>query len=130
MASTLDVNYKTALRLCKKCRILMAQSNSHKILDSLFYESDVAYIGEKSKNKTGMATDQQPFLVILSTAKENRYPQYVKLCPVPVDNKNYNENFILKKAMLSKNRKLNTDGKTTYSSLKDKIALESEKIID
>lgn len=129
MASALDVNYKTALRLCKKCRILMAQSNSHKILDSLFYESDVTYIGSKSKDKAGMATDQQPFLVILSTARENQYPQYIKLCPVPVDNQNYNENFISKRAILSKERKLNTDGKTTYASLKDKITLQSEKII-
>lgn len=58
MASMFDVNYKTALRLCKKCRILMAQSNSQKILDSMFYESDVVYIGAKSQGKTGMTDDQ------------------------------------------------------------------------
>ena len=29
----------------------MSQSNSDKILDSLFYEADVAYIGSKSKEE-------------------------------------------------------------------------------
>lgn len=129
MTSALNVNYKTALRLCKKCRILMAQSNSQKILDSMFYESDVVYIGAKSQGKTGMATDQQPFLVILSTDKENNYPNYIKLSPISVDNKNYIENFMTKKAKLSQERTLNTDGKTTYSLLRDKINVQSEKII-
>lgn len=37
-----------------------------------FYEADVAYIGSKSKeeHKQGVATEQQPFLVMLSTDKE------------------------------------------------------------
>lgn len=129
MASALDINYKTALRLCKKCRILMSQSNSRKILDSMFYESDVVYIGAKTKGKTGMATDQQPFLVVLSTDKENKYPSFIKLTPIPVDNKSYIENFMTKRVELSKDRTLNTDGKTTYGSIKDKIKVQSEKIL-
>ena len=48
MASQLDVNYKTALKLCRKCRILMTLSNSEKILDSLFYEADTVYLGTKT----------------------------------------------------------------------------------
>ena len=79
MKSYLDVNYKTALLLCRKCRILMAESNSDKILDSMFYEADTAYIGASSKgdHKQGMATDKHPFLAVLSTFQENRYPQYL-----------------------------------------------------
>lgn len=129
MASTLDVNYKIALRLCKKCRILIAQSNHQKILDSMFYESDDVYIGAKNQGKTGMATGQQPFLVILSTDKENKYPNYIKLSPIPVDNKSYIENFTTRKAQLSQERTLNTDSKTTYCLLNDKINVQSEKII-
>ena len=73
LANELEINYKTALLLCRKCRILMSQSNSEKILDSFFYEADVAYIGSKSKeeHKQGVATEQHPFLVMLSTDKEN-----------------------------------------------------------
>lgn len=48
MRSHLDVNYKTALLLCRKCRVLMTECNSEKILDDMFYEADVAYIGSKS----------------------------------------------------------------------------------
>lgn len=63
LASELDVNYKTALLLARKCRILMAQSCNDKILDSMFYEADAVYIGSKSKQrgKQGCATEQQPF---------------------------------------------------------------------
>lgn len=49
LRSELDVNYKTALLLCRKCRILMKDSNASHTLDSKFYEADVAYIGAKSK---------------------------------------------------------------------------------
>ena len=51
MASQLDVNYKTALKLCRKCRILMTLSNSEKILDSMYYEADTIYIGAKTDEK-------------------------------------------------------------------------------
>lgn len=57
MASALNVNYKIALRLCKKCRILMAQSKSESILDSMFYESNVTYIGATSKEIAGMDSE-------------------------------------------------------------------------
>lgn len=51
MASQLSINYKSALRLCNKCRVLMTLSNSEKILDSLFYEADTIYIVARSSNK-------------------------------------------------------------------------------
>jgi len=131
LANELEINYKTALLLCRKCRILMSQSNSEKILDSFFYEADVAYIGSKSKeeHKQGVATEQQPFLVMLSTDKENKYPNFLKLMPVAVDSTNNIVRFISKKAILSKERILNTDGKTTFLGLTDKITLKSEKIL-
>ena len=60
MCSTLDVNYKTALRLCRKFKIIMAQSSSNTLLDGLFYESDDAYVGTKSEGKVGLASEKQP----------------------------------------------------------------------
>lgn len=130
LASALDVNYKTALLLARKCRILMAKSNSNRTLDSLFYEADTAYIGAKSKeeNHQGCATEQQPFLVVLSTLKENEIPLYVKLHVVPKDNQDFMDKMISKSVVLSKDRILNTDGKTTFFNLKDKISLNAEKI--
>lgn len=130
MANQLDVNYKTALLLCRKCRILMASSNSDKILDSMFYEADTAYIGAKSKesNHQGCGTDQQPFLIVLSTKKENSIPLYVKLHVIPVDNSEYMSKVIQKSAVLSKDRTLNTDGKFSFDVLKPLVNLKSEKI--
>ena len=49
--------------------------------------------------------------------------------PVAVDNTNNIVRFISKKAILSKERILNTDGKTTFLGLTDKITLKSEKIL-
>lgn len=41
----------------------MAQSNSEKLLDSLFYEADAAHIGAKSEENAGRASEKkQPFL--------------------------------------------------------------------
>ena len=51
IASTSDVNYKTTLKLYRKCKLLMTLSNSEKILDSMFYEADTVYIGAKISNK-------------------------------------------------------------------------------
>lgn len=130
LASQLDVNYKTALLLCRKCRILMADSNARHILDSMFYEADTAYIGSKSKEEhcQGMATEKQPFVAILSTGEENQYPHYLKLFPIPVDNGDMMDRFISKSIVMSADRTLNTDGKTTFNVLKNRIHLKSEKI--
>ena len=49
MRSHLNVNYKTASLLCRKCRILMSDFNNAHKLDSLFYEADTTYMGAKSK---------------------------------------------------------------------------------
>lgn len=77
LSEELKVNYKTACLLQTKARILMRNSNSRKSLDSIFYESDVAYTGAPSHNgKRGRGTDKQPFLIMLSTEQENRYPLF------------------------------------------------------
>ena len=129
-SSQLDVNCKTALLLCRKCRILIAQSNSEKILDSMFYEADTAYIGSRSdeEHHQGCATEQQPFLAVLTTKKENSHPMYVKLHVIPIDNSDFMEGIINKSCVLSKDKTLNTDGKTTFSKLGDLVNLKSEKI--
>lgn len=51
LASKLDVNYKTTLKLCRKCKVLMTLSNSEGILDSMFYEANTVYIRAKTSNK-------------------------------------------------------------------------------
>ena len=74
MRSQLDVNYKTALLLCRKCGVIMAECNSTTILNTMFYEADVAYIGSKSKEPghQGYGTQQQPFFIALSTLQDNK----------------------------------------------------------
>ena len=44
-------------------QVLIAQSNSEKILDGIFYEADTVYIGSRSEGEhcQGCATEQQPF---------------------------------------------------------------------
>ena len=130
LASSLDVNYKTALLLCRKCRILMAQSGSEKVLDSLFYEADAAYIGAKSKQRgrQGCATEQQPFLFILSTNRENEYPRFIKLQVINSETSKNIERFVSKYIVLGKERKLNTDGKFSYDCLKDRIQVNNQKV--
>ena len=48
--------------------------------------------------------------------------------PIPIDNSNHLSSFIKKSIRMGKERTLNTDGKTTFSSLKTLITLKSEKI--
>ena len=129
LAEELKVNYKTACLLQTKCRILMKDSNSKTTLDSSFYESDVAYIGAPSHNgKRGLGTDKQAFLIVLSTEQENQYPKYIKLKEIKTDNSNVIENFFKSYVYMSKDRKLNTDGKTTFNILKKNMNVQNEKI--
>ena len=125
MRSHLNVNYKTALLLCRKCRILMRDSGNTWKLDDMFYESDTAYIGSKSKEPghKGMGTTKQPFLAILSTGEENKYPHYLKLFPIPVDSSDNIKPYFQKAVVMSKDRILNTDGKTTYNCLKKDLTV-------
>lgn len=131
MRSELNVNYKTALLLCRKCRVLMKQVNENEILDAMFYEADTAYIGAKSKGDKcqGMATEKQPFLAILSTSKENKYPQSIKLYPISKDTSINMARYISKATILSKERILNTDAKNTFNVLRDNVILKAD-IVD
>ena len=122
LSKKLKVNYKTACLLQTKARILMKNSNSKRFLDSDFYESDVAYTGAPSHNgKRGLGTDKQPFLIVLSTEQENQYPRFVKMQEVTTDSSNIIKGCFEKYVKMSKERKLNTDGKTTYNILKNRI---------
>lgn len=76
-----------------------------------------------------MATEQQPVFMVLSTDKENSYPKFLKLSIIPTENKKYTNQFFCANAKVSKDRTLNTDGKTTFSDLADIIQLKSEKIV-
>ncbi|MFV0551462.1 MAG: hypothetical protein ACK5L6_06020 [Anaerorhabdus sp.] len=109
LANELDVNYKTALFLSRKCRILMSNSNTHKLLAAIFYEADKTYIGAKSKEKRG--TEQQPFLVVLSTKQENSIPKYIKMHVLPRGNAERMKKIRTKSAKLSLKRTHDTDGK-------------------
>lgn len=130
LANQLDVNRKTAQLFNRKCRVLMSESNANKTLNSKFYEADVAYIGAKSKEShcQGTATQQQAFLIMLSSDQENKYPSYIKLHVIKKDNSEMINKVISKSIVLGKDRKLNTDGKTTFNILSDRIKLNSQKI--
>ena len=58
----------------------MSQSTVEKVLDAMFHESDVTYIVGPSNEPghRGMATEKQPYLIVLNTRQDNRYPEYVK----------------------------------------------------
>ena len=59
----MDVNVKTARKFSKKCRILMAESNNFKILQSSFYEIDILEIGGHHKGKREKGSEnRQPTL--------------------------------------------------------------------
>ena len=98
-------------------------------LDSDFYESDVAYTGAPSHNgKRGLGTDKQPFLILLSTEQKNQYPRFVKMQEVTTDSSNIIKGYFEKYVKMSKERKLNTAGKTTYNILKNRIEVNNEVI--
>ena len=96
----------------------------------MFYEEDVAYIGSKSKESRhqGCGTEQQPFFIALSTDKNNNYPQLIKLRTVLKDDRETTNSFLTQSLVLSKDRTLNTDSKTTFNIMKDRITVVNEKI--
>ena len=129
LSKELKVNYKTACLLQTKARILMKNSKSKKFLNSNFYESDVAYTGAPTHNgKRGLCTDKQPFLIVVSTEQENQYPRFVKMQEVATDSSKIVQEYFEKYVIMSKKRKLNTDGKTTYNILKNRMEVNNEVI--
>ena len=108
----------------------MAECNSEKILDNMFYEADVAYIGSRSKEPghQGCGTEQQPFFIALSTDRNSNYPQFIKLRAVTKDDGETRNTFLTQSLVLSKDRPLNTDGKTTFNIMKDRIKVVNEEV--
>ncbi len=47
-----------------------------------------------------MATEQQPIYAILSTSQENKYPEYIKLAVMRVDNQEFINRFTYMKAKI------------------------------
>lgn len=60
--------------------------------------------------------------------QNNNYPQFIKLRAVPKDDSETTNAFLTHSLVLSKDRTLNTDGKTTFNIMKDKITVVNEKI--
>lgn len=95
----------------------------------IFYKTDAAYTGAPSHNgKRGLGTDKQPFLIVLETEQENQYPHFVKMQEVATDSSKIVQEYFEKYAIMSKERKLNTDGKTTYNILKNRMEVNNEVI--
>ena len=124
----LDVNYKSALLLETKCRILMSLSHSDKLLESHFYEADVFNVGAKSKNKAGRASKQQEILGVLSTDKENNYPRYIKLRLLKDYTSLSLKRNIEKNCVLYHDAILNTDGEKGFNILNTQIQVKNEKV--
>ncbi len=128
ISTALDINYKSALLLIRKCRVLMAQSNSEKVLNSKFYEADTSYIGSVSEGNVGRSSTKQPVLIVLSTDKENQYPRFVKLRTIKTDSQEVMTSNIKKCCILGNDRTLSTDGTNTCNDLTEFINVNNEKI--
>ena len=68
----------------------------------------------KYKNKQGCGT-QQPFFIALSTLQDNTYPQSIKLKVIPKADSFTTKDFLSEVSVLSKDKVLNTDGKSTFN---------------
>jgi predicted nucleic-acid-binding Zn-ribbon protein len=129
LSTKLDINYKSALRLNKKCRILMSESNGRHQLDAHFYEADIAYIGTVDKcGKRGLGSSKQAFAVVLGTDKFNNLPTYALAKTINVDNQINIDDIFSNQVILNKDKTLTTDGKTTFYNLRNKVNLNSIKI--
>lgn len=81
LANSIDVSVKTARRYLRKFRILMAESNNEKKLESMFYEADIIEVGGRNpRGKRGKVSEnKQKVLMVLSTGEDNKHPRYMKL---------------------------------------------------
>ena len=73
-------------------------------------------------------TVPQPFFIALSTGRHDNYPQFIKLRAVPKDESETTNAFLTQSLVLSKDRTLNTDGKTTFNIMKDRITVIEDVI--
>lgn len=65
---------------------------------------------------------------MLSTKQENQYPLYIKLKEIDSDKGEIIYDFFKSMVIVDHSRILNTDGKTTYNSLKKDMIVKNEKI--
>ena len=65
---------------------------------------------------------------MLSTEQENQYPRFIKMQEVATDSSKIVQEYFEKYVIMSKERKLNTDGKTTYNILKNRMEVNNEVI--
>ncbi|MDM8292073.1 transposase [Faecalicoccus pleomorphus] len=86
-------------------------------------------LGAPSHNgKRRLGTRKQPFLVVLSTERENQYSLFVKLKEMTVDSGENIEHFFDQYVVMSQDRKQNMDGISIYNILKAKMQVQNEKI--
>lgn len=130
LANYVDANVKTARKFSKKCRILMAESNNSKILQSSFYEIDILEIGGHHKGKRGKDSEnKQPTLLILSTLEDNNYPQYVKLHTLPNYKGETIEKYLKEKCLFDPTIVINCDRDKAFFCL-NKLAQLENSVVD
>ena len=128
LASELGVNRKTAQLLCRKIRYLMELDNDCFRLEEKFIEVDGFYVGGKSHNgKSGLGTDQQPFLMALGTKEKNNYPTKVKVMKAEGE-KITEVKRLFKGIKYNRETTVITDCNQCYLFLRDRVKLESSKI--
>lgn len=129
LASYLDVNYKTALLINRKLRCTMVLNNTKHKLDTLFYEADVSYFGASSEQqKKQCGTTKKPVMIVLGTDKANEYPEFIKMRVIESDTGQISKEFIEKVAIIDSTKTLNTDGKTTFNTLKPVMTVINKPI--
>ena len=130
LANNIDVSVKTARRYLRKFRILMAECNNEKNLESMFYEADIIEVGGRNpggKRGKGLENKQQ-VLMVLSTDGDNEYPRHMKLHVLPGHKASPVRNFMLKHVVMDKQRKVSTDNDTCFMWMKDYVELENSKV--
>ena len=75
-----------------------------------------------------MVQNNSLFSIVLSTNRNNNYPQFIKLRAVLRDDSETTNAFLTQALVLSKDRTLKTDSKRTFNIMKDKITVVNEKI--
>ena len=75
-----------------------------------------------------MVRNNSLFFIALSTGRNSNYPQFIKLRAVSKDDSETTNAFLTQSLVLSKDRTLNTDGKTTFNIMKDRITVVNENI--
>ena len=128
IANHAEISYHTARKLLRKCRILMAESNNEKILESEFYEIDFIEVGGKKEGKPGKGADKQPVLMILSTDKLNKYPQYVKYHIVDDYTGQPVEEYLKNHCVLSHDKVISCDKDKAFMRLEKVVNLENSKV--